>query len=154
MINNMEEFPDRKIFASDSPIRRCTKCRKVLTRDKFYKIRSTLSGLDNYCKVCRKISAAGNRGRFADPYRFVKPAKIIIAKGNLACICCGNKNVDWLQIDHIIPVKGKRKGSHTSTIARKIISEELSSDEFQLLCANCNFAKKDLEKCPIDHSLD
>ena len=65
-----------------------------------------------------------------------------------------NKNVDWLQIDHIIPVKGKRKGSHTSTIARKIISEELSSDEFQLLCANCNFAKKDLEKCPIDHSLD
>ena len=79
----MEEFPDRKIFASDSPVRRCTKCRKILTRDKFYNVRSTLSGLDNYCKICRKVSSESNRGRFADPYRFVKEAKIRMGRGIL-----------------------------------------------------------------------
>lgn len=26
--------------------------------------------------------------------------------------------------------------------------------EFQLLCANCNFAKRDLKTCPINHALD
>jgi len=152
----MEEFPDRKIFRSDSPVRRCTKCREIKPRSEFYKASKKIKAreLDNYCKICRKISTADNRGRFADANRFVKDAKRIISKGSLSCACCGNKNVDWLQIDHIIPVKGKRKGKSSSTLTRQIIQGEIPIDGFQLLCANCNYAKSDLEKCPIDHSLD
>ena len=155
----MEEFPDRKIFASDSPVRRCTKCRKILTRDKFYKNRSTLSGLDNWCRLCRSKNTKGNRSRFVSSYRFVNDAKIKIGRGNLACVCCGNKNFQWLHIDHIVPIKTviskrSRKGESTQQISREIMQGKRADSEYQLLCANCNFAKRDKEKCPIDHSLD
>ena len=71
------------------------------------------------------------------------------------CACCGNKNFKWLQIDHIIPQRSRTKGKENLTkLRREIVQGKRSSDEYQLLCANCNFAKKDLKKCPIDHSID
>jgi len=149
LINNMLKY-----FKSNSSIRVCTKCRRTCFRPEFYKNKSTLSGLDNYCKNCRNQLGVLNRGKFQSSYRFVNEAKIRISRGNLACICCGNKNFEWLQIDHIMPVKGKRNGNQLSTITRQIIQGKISIDRFQLLCAVCNYAKKDLQKCPIDHSLD
>lgn len=71
----------------------------------------------------------------------------------MVCVCCGNKNSKWLQVDHIIPVKGEKRLA-LDDLSRRIILGSLFPKEFQILCANCNFAKKDLEKCPIDHTLD
>jgi hypothetical protein len=132
----------------------CTKCKKRKDESEYYKNKATLSGLDNFCKECRVTRTNSERSRYADSYRFVEEAKKIIAKDDLKCACCGNKNFKWLQIDHIKPVKGKRTGQRTAMLSRKIALGMLPSDEFQLLCANCNFAKADLESCPIDHSLD
>jgi len=87
--------------------------------------------------------------------KFDKKAKIIIGRGNLECACCGNKNFKWLQIDHIIPQRRRTKGVDNVSKLRREIAQGIRPDsEFQLLCANCNFAKKDHKACPIDHSLD
>lgn len=87
--------------------------------------------------------------------RSVKGTKIIIARGKRECACCGNKNFKWLQIDHIIPQRRISTGGDDNTqLVRQIMKGKRSPSEFQLLCANCNFAKKDLKACPIDHSLD
>lgn len=157
----MEEFPDRKIFPNDSLVRRCTKCREIKSRSEFYKAskKNKYRRLDNYCKICRKKLTAQNYGRFAAPYRFVKDAKIKIARGTLECACCGNKNFEWLQIDHKIALKANRGirskiGESTQKLTREIIQGKRSAINYQLLCANCNFAKSALDKCPIDHSLD
>ena len=87
--------------------------------------------------------------------RFSRGAKIIIARGKRECACCGNKNFKWLQIDHIIPQRSRSKSKdNLSKLLREIVQGKRSDSEYQLLCANCNFAKKDLKSCPIDHSLD
>lgn len=127
----MVEHSNSKYFKSNSPLRRCTKCREVLNRDKFYKNRATFSGLDNCCKLCRNIIGKFNRGRFAFSYRFVKDAKIRIFRGKLACTCCGNKNFEWLQIDHVIPMKSSnkdrsKKGESIAKISREIIQGKRS----------------------------
>jgi len=65
-----------------------------------------------------------------------------------------NAYVQWLQIDHIIPQQTRSHGVDDITkIVRQIMKGECSSSEFQL-CANCNFAKRDLKSCLIVHSLD
>jgi len=132
-----------------------TKCRLTFLESDFYNNKATLSELDNYCKICRKKYTSNNRGRFRETSRFMPPAKIIISQGNLVCVCCGNKNKQWLQVDHIIPVRRKRGDRNTTeTECRKIVLGLLSPFNYQLMCASCNFAKKDNEKCPIDHTLD
>jgi len=98
-----------------------------------------------------KVKAKKN----ASSVRFSTGAKIIIARGKRECACCGNKNFKWLQIDHIIPQRSRTKGKENLTkLRREIVQGKRSPSEFQLLCANCNFAKKDLKACPIDHSKD
>ena len=89
-----------------------------------------------------------------DYSKFSKEAKIIVARGNLSCACCGNKNFKWLQIDHIVPQRRSKNNETISSLARHIVQGNRSNSEFQLLCANCNFAKRDHKACPIDHSLD
>ena len=93
--------------------------------------------------------------------RWYNAAKILISKGLQVCACCGNSNKIWLQIDHVIPPtkdekwkNGRSKRTDTRTMARQIALGKLPASDYQLLCANCNFAKDDLKKCPIDHSLD
>jgi len=86
-------------------------------------------------------------------HTFSRNAKIIIGRGKRECACCGNKNFKWLQIDHIIPQR-TRSRENTTKLRREIVQRKRLASEFQLLCANCNFAKKDLKACPIDHSLD
>ena len=78
----------------------------------------------------------------------------VYSKGTPKCACCGFSNLDGLGLDHI---EGRKKMSH---------SRELSSDDLrmwakrefnktgewpeglQVLCHNCNGAKRDLAVCP------
>ena len=130
----------------------CTNCREIKYESQFYSNRATLSKLDNYCKPCRRLITDDNRGRFKQPLRFVKQAKEIISKGKYICACCGNRNKDWLQIDHIKPLNGKRIA--LSKESRLIVQGIIKANNHQLLCTNCNYAKKNLKKCPINHNLD
>jgi len=64
------------------------------------------------------------------------------------------KNFKWLQIDHIVPQRKSKSRDDVAKLARQVVQGKRSDSEYQLLCANCNFAKRDLKACPIDHSLD
>ena len=60
-----------------------------------------------------------------------------------ACVCCGFDDLRALQIDHVNGGGGRdRKVGSATYYARILKSIQEGSDEFQILCANCNAIKK------------
>jgi len=60
------------------------------------------------------------------------------------CARCGFSDVRALQVDHVNGFQGKRdsrsrSGTH---LYRQIITGKLPKEDFQILCANCNWIKK------------
>jgi len=122
------------------------------TKATIQKYRSTTQGK---AKMKEYFTSPKVKTKKRDSYSgFTKNAKIIIARGKKECACCGNKNFKWLQIDHIIPQRKSKSRDDVTKLARQVVQGKRSDSEFQLLCANCNFAKRDLKACPIDHSKD
>jgi hypothetical protein len=68
-------------------------------------------------------------------------ARVFEAYGGAACRCCGEREAEFLTIDH---VRGDgwehRKTVPTSMLLSWLIREGFPED-FQVLCMNCNFAK-------------
>lgn len=64
------------------------------------------------------------------------------------CACCGESEPKFLQIDHI---NGGGK-AHRKTLSGRTLAEWLVSSGFpggfQILCANCNWAKGIHGRCP------
>lgn len=64
------------------------------------------------------------------------------------CQCCGEKQIEFLCIDHI----GGGGNKHRKIMTTKSIGEWLYTNKypkgFQVLCFNCNSAKSCYEKCP------
>ena len=69
--------------------------------------------------------------------------------GKLACVCCHIKNIEFLTLDHIVPLKrnSKIKPGGGCQLYRKLRKENFPSG-FQTLCFNCNSAKNKYDKCP------
>jgi glutaredoxin-related protein len=76
------------------------------------------------------------------------------SKGTPKCACCGFSNLDGLALDHI---EGRKKMGHSKEFG----SDELRmwakrefkktgkwSEKLQVLCHNCNGAKRELAVCP------
>ncbi len=125
---------------------------KPETKATIQKYRSTSQGK---AKMKEYYTSPKVKTKKRDSYsRFTKNAKIIIARGKRECACCGNKNFKWLQIDHIVPQRKSKSRDDVAKLARQVVQGKRSDSEYQLLCANCNFAKRDLKACPIDHSFD
>lgn len=60
------------------------------------------------------------------------------------CVHCGYEDIRALQLDHIYRATEPRntyKRSGTG-LYRMLLRGEVSRDDFQLLCANCNWIKK------------
>lgn len=63
-----------------------------------------------------------------------------------ACVCCGEDEAVFLTLDHIIPIRSKcRQSSHQ--LYMKLRKEQYPSG-YQLLCYNCNAAKRTDAECP------
>ena len=56
------------------------------------------------------------------------------------CVCCGEKDSIYFQVDHINNDADYSGGSKSGAI--KLREYLLEPDRFQLLCANCNHAKR------------
>ena len=69
-------------------------------------------------------------------------------KGQPQCVCCGEKELEFLSFDHILG-GGTR---HVKNLGNKRIFMWLKKnnypDGFQVLCMNCNFAKGKIGYCP------
>lgn len=83
--------------------------------------------------------------------------KIIVmihySNGTMQCNCCGENHIEFLQIDHINCGK-KRYNNETRCnnfyglkLYRYLINNNFPNG-YQVLCANCNFAKGAFGKCP------
>ncbi len=60
------------------------------------------------------------------------------------CARCGFRDKRALQVDHVNGYQGKRESHKRSGtyLYRQIILGNLPKEDFQILCANCNWIKK------------
>lgn len=68
-----------------------------------------------------------------------------------ACKCCGETEPQFLTIDHINGdgAESRRNGEGSgSNLYQKIKKWGFPKDRFQLLCFNCNCAKRQFGTCP------
>lgn len=86
-------------------------------------------------------TARAKSKRFRDKVRDL----MLYAYGG-ACACCGENEPVFLTLDHIIPIKSrKRPSSHQMYMQ---LRKEGWPKGYQILCYNCNHAKGMNEACP------
>ena len=83
--------------------------------------------------------------------RFDKKIRVYNHYSNydIKCNCCGEKEIQFLSIDHINNDGAKHKKTMEGSIITWLIKNNFPSG-FQILCFNCNFAKGHVEDhiCP------
>ena len=98
-----------------------------------------------------------------DPARYRKYQKVFTQKAKLdtlsyysngtpKCSCCGETQLAFLTLDHIIPIRRKRdgKGSRNNSGVHTYAKLRMQGYPagFQVLCFNCNCAKAANPVCP------
>ena len=74
--------------------------------------------------------------------------QVIEAYGS-SCVCCGEKIIQFLTIDHIDNTgSSHRKEIGSSLFYSWLRKNNYPKDNYQLLCMNCNFAKGMYGECP------
>ena len=71
---------------------------------------------------------------------------LIMSMGG-CCACCGETTYEFLQFDHI----NNNGAAHRRELGKKsisIVDIRRRIEEFQVLCANCNFSKGMHGTCP------
>lgn len=68
----------------------------------------------------------------------------------IKCACCPEKNLIFLTLDHIVPIKRQSYGTnyHTSDRLFSRLIKENFPEGYQVLCYNCNCAKRLNQYCP------
>ena len=90
--------------------------------------------------------------------KFIEPAKLRSRKSRLKCLnhysngkykcdCCGEKEIKFLTIDHINNDGTKHRKEIGQNITFWLIKNNFPKG-FQILCYNCNNAKRIYGKCP------
>jgi hypothetical protein len=113
--------------------RLCVSCGTKLNVDEKYR-----------CQKCKEIHALDVKTQ-----SHALRIKVIDNYGS-KCSCCGEAQIQLIEIDHVDnngAEHRKQIGSHSDTLCRWIIRENYPTT-IQLLCANCNQAKKKFGICP------
>mgnify|MGYP001565312447 CR=1 FL=1 len=63
------------------------------------------------------------------------------------CNCCGEANLPFLSLDHIIPIR-KKGPPRVRGLKYLSLLRQPKDPNLQVLCHNCNVAKKTKEFCP------
>lgn len=97
-----------------------------------------------YCPLPRKCTIEAEKRRKLR-------IKILVmshyCKGDPICQCCGEKNIIFLTIDHIIPVSRGGDARPLTTLIYFLYIQKFPTG-YQVLCYNCNMGKRVSEKCP------
>jgi hypothetical protein len=143
-------------------LKRCAKCETLKFRDTdFHRSKRRKDGVEPYCKDCRRTGGyndqmllAQKRWHLRNPqytksYRLRERLKTIEAYGG-KCECCGETRREFLSIDHI-DQKGAahRRHDHGAGPIDAVLKKlGYPTDNFRLLCMNCNFALGKHGYCP------
>lgn len=135
----------------------CAVCKKQKSTTDFHKSKASPIGVCYVCKPCTaeraaewykaNIEKAPHHWKVAQRNRKVK-ALSFYSNGAPVCACCGITELAFLTIDHI----NGNGAAHRRSIGRVnfyawLIRNEYP-DGFQVLCYNCNCAKRDGAECP------
>ena|ERR1035441_500387 len=88
-------------------------------------------------------------------YRFRLKKEVFDAYGN-KCKCCGEKELEFLSVDHINGdgSKHRKEIGAGSKIYLWLKNHGFPQGEFRLLCMNCNWAKGVFGYCPHERRRD
>jgi 5-methylcytosine-specific restriction endonuclease McrA len=79
--------------------------------------------------------------RFRDKIR-----ELTLAAYGGVCVCCGEDELVFLTVDHIIPVHNRARPSSYQLCLQ--LRKQGFPSGYQILCFNCNHAKGTSEACP------
>jgi len=107
-------------------------------------------GFGKHCERCRDINRKKDNRKY---YRL--RAQVIEAYGGV-CMCCGETEEAFLQVDHVHndgsehrkKLFGTNKHGSSSGMYTWLRQQGFPKKGFQLLCANCNYAKAKRGQCP------
>lgn len=86
-------------------------------------------------------------------YRQAEKREVVSRYGGL-CACCGENELVFLTIDHIYgDGKEHRSTDRSATLLYRWLKKNGYPDGFQVLCWNCNTAKRRLSACPHESLL-
>ena len=96
------------------------------------------------CAPCRKASIKSNRNHR------LRVRQMVLVRYGHSCACCGERRRAFLTLDHV-----KNDGSlerrrilNTYTLYLRVLRFAGRSSRYQLLCWNCNEAKRIEGRCP------
>lgn len=86
------------------------------------------------------------RQRANERYRRIKDD--CLSHYGRVCACCGDPNLEFLQIDHVDGGGREHRASGVTSIFYWLRSHKYPPG-FQTLCSNCNWAKRQNPHCPL-----
>lgn len=136
----------------------CCKCKNVLTKKNSVLRSPPRKGLASYCRGC--INKIGNERRKKNPQAHKNRCKayrlglrmLVLSTYGGKCACCGERNHEFLALDHINGGGTKERKSYcnntSSSMYRRVRDAGFPKDKYRLLCHNCNCAMGWYGKCP------
>lgn len=124
----------------------CNRCKKTKRDYEFYHHPTTINGFSIYCKQCMR--------EITREYE-MKIKLLAINHYGGKCACCGEKNIEFLVIDHVnndgakhrLQICGKNSGG--KRLYRWLKKNNYpDKPKLQVLCHNCNAAKEYYGYCP------
>ncbi len=124
----------------------------------FCKRAGAITGPKGGTTVC--VGCVEKRREKSSGRRRVFKSECLEAYGGAVCACCGERGLEFLTIDHIngdgaghrrqigLEVEGKATKSHGSRNFYWWLKLHNWPPGFQVLCMNCNWAKKSKSHCP------
>lgn len=113
-------------------------------------------------QICKQCSAEWNQRRALHkaPYNAVHRAtrrriklEVFEAYGGKRCACCGESHEEFLTIDHIEGGGARHRRDAETSMYRGsdfywLLKKHGYPDGYQVLCMNCNLAKRNESACP------
>lgn len=105
--------------------------------------------LDNKEKITKQVKLYGTNRNLKLKLQVFEH----YSNGTMQCNCCKENHIEFLQIDHIncghkYHNKKKRDNKITGRGLYRYLINNNFPDGYQVLCANCNFAKGIFSECP------
>lgn len=123
-------------------MKQCNDCQIEKPASEFHAHKFTRDRLHIYCKPCFKERQKNLR----------KAARIEAighySNGTMSCRCCGEKTLDFLDLDHVDGGGRQDRISNKNTHTSLLVKKRGYPPGFQVLCRNCNWAKHLYGACP------
>jgi hypothetical protein len=145
--------------------KRCTQCGKTKLLTAFYRNKKNRDGHENWCKKCTLAHRAVRRADDPEKAKALRRVGMVTIRARAkkqvfdhygwVCACPGCNRAKRLCIDHI-DGNGREHlaslGIHYGGDFWRWLIREGFPEGYQTLCARCNTAKGNTDRCPFDHS--